>query len=88
MSQVGLTPLSRFNFWFSHETLPLGQVPSGEVLTYGDYAFSRYEAEGVRQARDAAFVLVAGGLGERLGYSGIKVWSDSITDPPSNSAFK
>jgi UDP-sugar pyrophosphorylase len=64
---------------FSRVT-PSGQVPSGEVLTYGDYAFSRYEAEGVRQARDAAFVLVAGGLGERLGYSGIKVRPDSNTD--------
>ncbi|GAQ87502.1 UTP--glucose-1-phosphate uridylyltransferase [Klebsormidium nitens] len=57
-------------------------VPSGEVLTYGNTAFSRYEAEGVRQANDAAFVLVAGGLGERLGYSGIKVAlpSNIVTD--------
>ena len=28
---------------------------------------------GVEAAADAAFVLVAGGLGERLGYSGIKL---------------
>lgn len=28
---------------------------------------------GVRAAAQAAFVLVAGGLGERLGYSGIKL---------------
>ena len=28
---------------------------------------------GVEASREAAFVLVAGGLGERLGYSGIKI---------------
>lgn len=48
-------------------------VPSGEVLTFGDDTFLQYEETGVRQARNAAFVLVAGGLGERLGYNGIKV---------------
>lgn len=31
------------------------------------------ENRGVVEARNAAFVLVAGGLGERLGYNGIKV---------------
>jgi UDP-N-acetylglucosamine pyrophosphorylase len=30
-------------------------------------------AAGVQESRHAAFVLVAGGLGERLGYSGIKL---------------
>ena len=49
------------------------QVPSGEVLTFGDDNFVQYEEAGVREARKAAFVLVAGGLGERLGYNGIKV---------------
>ncbi|KAI3464579.1 hypothetical protein Pfo_021242 [Paulownia fortunei] len=48
-------------------------VPSGEALTFGDDNFVRYEEAGVREARKAAFVLVAGGLGERLGYNGIKV---------------
>ncbi|KAK4481326.1 hypothetical protein RD792_012211 [Penstemon davidsonii] len=48
-------------------------VPSGEVLTFGDDKFIQYEEAGVREARKAAFVLVAGGLGERLGYNGIKV---------------
>ncbi|KAK6131485.1 hypothetical protein DH2020_034771 [Rehmannia glutinosa] len=48
-------------------------VPSGETLTFGDDNFIQYEEAGVREARKAAFVLVAGGLGERLGYNGIKV---------------
>ena len=33
----------------------------------------RRRRQGVKAARRAAFVLVAGGLGERLGYGGIKV---------------
>lgn len=49
------------------------QVPTGEVLTYGDDNFIKFEEIGIREARNAAFVLVAGGLGERLGYNGIKV---------------
>ncbi|XP_059631736.1 UDP-sugar pyrophosphorylase-like [Cornus florida] len=48
-------------------------VPSGEILTFGDDHFVQFEETGVREARNAAFVLVAGGLGERLGYNGIKV---------------
>lgn len=48
-------------------------VPTGEVLTFGDDSFVSFEDRGVKEARKAAFVLVAGGLGERLGYNGIKV---------------
>lgn len=33
----------------------------------------KFEEAGVQEASQAVFVLVAGGLGERLGYSGIKV---------------
>ncbi|GKA85778.1 UDP-sugar pyrophosphorylase [Tanacetum coccineum] len=51
----------------------LGTVPSGEVLTFGDDNFIQYEETGVKEVQNAAFVLVAGGLGERLGYNGIKV---------------
>ncbi|KAL3504295.1 hypothetical protein ACH5RR_034136 [Cinchona calisaya] len=56
-------------------------VPSGEVLAFGDDNFVQYEEAGMREARKAAFVLVAGGLGERLGYNGIKVAlpSESVT---------
>uniref|UniRef100_A0A5B6YTK4 UTP-monosaccharide-1-phosphate uridylyltransferase n=1 Tax=Davidia involucrata TaxID=16924 RepID=A0A5B6YTK4_DAVIN len=48
-------------------------VPSGEVLTFGDDNFVQFEKTGVREGKNAAFVLVAGGLGERLGYNGIKL---------------
>lgn len=48
-------------------------MPSGEVLTFGDDNFIQYEETGVKELQNAAFVLVAGGLGERLGYNGIKV---------------
>ncbi|CAN6476184.1 unnamed protein product [Victoria cruziana] len=47
-------------------------VPSGEVLSFGDDNFMMLEEVGVKEACHAAFVLVAGGLGERLGYNGIK----------------
>lgn len=49
------------------------QVPNGEKLIYGDEKFMQYEEAGAKEAQHSAFVLVAGGLGERLGYSGIKV---------------
>ncbi|XP_028757612.1 UDP-sugar pyrophosphorylase [Neltuma alba] len=48
-------------------------VPTGETLTFADENFINFEETGVKEARRAAFVLVAGGLGERLGYNGIKV---------------
>nr|AGT16408.1 UDP-sugar pyrophosphorylase [Saccharum hybrid cultivar R570] len=53
--------------------VPSLQVPSGEVLNFGDDNFVSLEAAEIKEARNAAFVLVAGGLGERLGYKGIKV---------------
>mmetsp|Transcript_21102 Transcript_21102/g.32201 ORF Transcript_21102/g.32201 Transcript_21102/m.32201 type:complete len:688 (+) Transcript_21102:85-2148(+) len=55
-------------------------VPVGESLTYdakddvdGGMTFAEAERIGLTGIGDAAFVLVAGGLGERLGYSGIKL---------------
>ncbi|KAI7750566.1 hypothetical protein M8C21_022288, partial [Ambrosia artemisiifolia] len=62
-SKAGKNPLDGFK----------PSVPSGEVLTFGDDNFIKYEETGVKQVQNAAFVLVAGGLGERLGYNGIKV---------------
>ncbi|CAL5221642.1 g3868 [Coccomyxa viridis] len=48
-------------------------VPEGEKLDFGSKEFREFEDIGVEASREAAFVLVAGGLGERLGYSGIKI---------------
>lgn len=53
-------------------------VPEGESLSYTDgpsstMAFDEAEQAGFEAMQGAVFVLVAGGLGERLGYSGIKL---------------
>jgi len=48
-------------------------VPSGRKLDYASADFARAEEAGLRAFRDCAMVLVAGGLGERLGYTDIKV---------------
>ena len=55
------------------KTVNFLQVPNGEVLSFADDKFIEFETAGVKEAQNAAFVLVAGGLGERLGYNGIKV---------------
>jgi hypothetical protein len=64
-------------------------VPTGQMLEYGtNEEFLGFEEEGMSQVGRAAFVLVAGGLGERLGYSGkpLSVWSSHqvhpLTAPP------
>lgn len=49
------------------------EVPEGERLTLGDDAFEQAESAGLAAAGRCGFVLVAGGLGERLGYDGIKI---------------
>ena len=55
-------------------------VPEGESLLFEDpdsnesgMSFSEAEEVGLTGIGDTVFVLVAGGLGERLGYSGIKL---------------
>lgn len=48
-------------------------VPTGKNLDYGSSEFTEFEGIGVGEIPRVAFVLVAGGLGERLGYSGIKL---------------
>jgi UDP-sugar pyrophosphorylase len=51
-------------------------VPEGELLSFdgeGTMPFSEAEAKGIEGMAGSVFVLVAGGLGERLGYSGIKL---------------
>jgi len=51
-------------------------VPEGESLSFdgeGTMPFKEAERIGIEAMAGATFVLVAGGLGERLGYSGIKL---------------
>ena len=49
------------------------QVPKGETLELGTEKYDALEAKGLNLIGKTGFVLVAGGLGERLGYNGIKV---------------
>ena len=48
-------------------------VPDGIVVEYASQEHVALEKVGMQEVGSACFVLVAGGLGERLGYSGIKV---------------
>ncbi len=48
-------------------------VPEGVIIEAGNEAYHNFESLGMQQMRDTAFVLVAGGLGERLGYNDIKI---------------
>ena len=48
-------------------------VPTGVNLGFNTEGFRAAENTGVSGVGDVGFVLVAGGLGERLGYGGIKV---------------
>jgi len=49
------------------------EVPSGVTLDFHDGSVLEYEKFGISELKSCCFVLVAGGLGERLGYSSIKV---------------
>eukprot|EP00418_Pyrodinium_bahamense_P013529 CAMPEP_0179111318 /NCGR_PEP_ID=MMETSP0796-20121207/51989_1 /TAXON_ID=73915 /ORGANISM="Pyrodinium bahamense, Strain pbaha01" /LENGTH=608 /DNA_ID=CAMNT_0020809467 /DNA_START=41 /DNA_END=1867 /DNA_ORIENTATION=- len=48
-------------------------VPSGYSLEPGSEGYAKVERAGLAEISGCCFVLVAGGLGERLGYSGIKL---------------
>ena len=48
-------------------------VPNGVDLSFGTESFRAAENTGLAGVGGVGFVLVAGGLGERLGYGGIKV---------------
>jgi len=63
-------------------------VPEGESLSFdgeGTMPFSKAEQKGIEAMAGATFVLVAGGLGERLGYSGIKLSLE--TDLCTNQSY-
>lgn len=49
------------------------EVPTGIFLKPGEAEFATYEDMGLKELPKIGFVLIAGGLGERLGYSGIKI---------------
>lgn len=56
-----------------YENYEVGK-PQGISISYNDLkTWEKYEKIGMGEFQRAAFVLVAGGLGERLGYEGIKV---------------
>lgn len=62
-SQKGINPLAGC----------VPSVPTGEKLTVDSPQFAEMEKLGTEELAFCGFVLVAGGLGERLGYDGIKV---------------
>jgi len=49
------------------------EIPTGNTIQYGSEDFLRMEEAGLGVSHQVGFVLVAGGLGERLGYNGIKI---------------
>lgn len=59
-------------------------IPEGKNLEFGTKEFCKYEAIGLKELKHAGFVLVAGGLGERLGYEYIKIslHSEISTETP------
>jgi hypothetical protein len=71
-SQRGVNPLAGWT----------PSVPKGQLLDFGTSQYKEREAEGIKQLASCGFVLVAGGLGERLGYTGIKVRSVAGRSPP------
>ena len=62
-SRQGLNPFDKYK----------PEVPTGVFLKPGSDDFDKYEAMGLKELSKMGFVLIAGGLGERLGYSGIKI---------------
>jgi hypothetical protein len=48
-------------------------LPTGQVFEFGTKEYEETEALGIQQLGAVGFVLVAGGLGERLGYGNIKL---------------
>ncbi|KAK8807403.1 hypothetical protein WA158_004162 [Blastocystis sp. Blastoise] len=60
------------------------EVPQGKVLEYGTSEFYETEQIGLEELPYTCFVIVAGGLGERLGYNDIKVSLPSETVTNTN----
>jgi hypothetical protein len=62
-SKIGVNPLEGWK----------PTVPTGQAFEIGTKEYDTVEAVGLKELGSVGFVLVAGGLGERLGYSDIKV---------------
>lgn len=62
-SKAGVNPLEGWS----------PSVPDGAQLQFASEEFMEHESLGLPELDGCGFVLVAGGLGERLGFSGIKV---------------
>jgi len=62
-SMLGVNPFDKYK----------PEVPTGVFLKVGEPDLDKYEQKGIEELPYTGFVLIAGGLGERLGYSGIKV---------------
>jgi len=62
-SKAGVNPLEGWS----------PSVPTGQAFDIGTEEYARIEAIGANELGAVGFVLVAGGLGERLGYGDIKI---------------
>lgn len=62
-SRDGVNPLAGF----------VPSIPEGEKFELGTVKYRNTEKVGIKMLGTVGFVLVAGGLGERLGYTGAKV---------------
>ena len=64
MNLQGINPYSDYS----------ATIPKGKTLQLSNLEeIMKYEEIGMNEMKDSCFVLLAGGLGERLGYSGIKI---------------
>jgi UDP-sugar pyrophosphorylase len=55
------------------------EVPTGVFLQPGEPEFDQFEEQGMAELAKVGFVLIAGGLGERLGFSSIKISLPVVT---------
>jgi UDP-sugar pyrophosphorylase len=56
--------------WVSY----FAKVPTGQKVDFNNLSeLDQLESVGLELIKDTCFVLVAGGLGERLGFDGIKI---------------
>jgi UDP-sugar pyrophosphorylase len=64
------------------------EVPNGVELRTNEPLIHEMEALGLQELEKVGFVLIAGGLGERLGYSGIKIGLPVCTIEPNYTYIK